>query len=232
MNFAVRNNNELATFKAKYGLADDFVSSTFIAIPKSTPKIICPAMNTVMYESYACTENLRKLEDRGCHIIEPVRGELACGVIGIGKLPEPRAIVSEILELLDNRKVWQFPISLTPVRTTEDSNSFLRINLEKEVEIPIKYHFGAFGAMRRFDRHRGVDLYAPVGSKVFAVQNGIVKDIRPWTGIKADCDWWEDTEAISIEGEDGLVVYGEISVNKTLKIGDEIKTGKFFLCVK
>jgi len=211
--------------KFAHGISDDFVSSTFIAIPKGIPKIICPAMNTIMYESYACTENLNKLEDWGCHIIEPVYGELACGAIGIGKLPKPRAIVEEIIELLDTKIPWFWPIEMIPTKTTEDSNSFLRINLEREVEIPIKYHFGAFGAMRRFDRHRGVDLYAPIGAKVFTAQKGIVKDIRPWTGTKANCNWWEDTDAISIEGEDGLVVYGEISVNPELQIGDEVKPG-------
>ena len=213
--------------KFAHGIADDFVSSTYIAIPKGIPKIICPAMNTIMYESPACSENLETLENRGCHIINPVSGELACGVVGIGKLPKPRSIVEEVVDLLDIRKSWHWPLPLTPKRTTEDSNSFLRINLNIEVEIPIKYHFGAFGAMRRFDRHRGVDLYAPSGTKVKAVQKGIVKDIRPWTGTKANCDWWSDTDAISIEGEDGLVVYGEIKVNENLKVGDEIFSGDF-----
>lgn len=213
--------------KFAHGIADDFVSSTFIAIPKYVPKIICPTMNTVMYENRACTENIEKLEESGCHIIEPVSGELACGTVGIGKLPKPRTIIDEVIDILDSRKPWLWPLELAPLKITEDSNSFLRINLEKQVEIPTKYHFGAFGAMRRFDRHRGVDLYAPAGSKVTAVQSGIVKDIRPWTGTKANCDWWNDTDAISIEGSDGLIVYGEISVNPELKIGDEIKTGDF-----
>jgi len=211
--------------KFALGIADDFVSSTFIAIPKGIPKIICPAMNTVMYESDACTQNLDKLLNRGCHVIDPIGGELACGVVGIGKLPKPRDIVNEVIELLDTRMPWMWPLKLTPTKTTEDSNSFLRINLENQVEIPIKHHFGAFGAMRRFDRHRGVDLYAPVGSDVFAVQKGIIKDIRPWTGKEADCDWWNDTDAISIEGSDGLIVYGEIKVNPKLKIGDKVNSG-------
>ena len=212
--------------KFAHGIADDFVSSTFIAIPRGVPKIICPAMNTVMFESEACLMNLKTLQERGCHIIEPVSGELACGVVGIGKLPKPRDIVKEVIELFDTSKPWLWPLhKMTPTKTTEDSNSFLRISLEREVEIPIKYHFGAFGAMRRFDRHRGVDLYAPVGTPVFAVQKGIVRDIRPWTGTNADCDWWNDTDAISVEGEDGLVVYGELEVNSELKIGDEVKAG-------
>jgi len=211
--------------KFAMGIADDFVSSTFIAIPNKIPKIICPAMNTIMYENPACSQNLNVLESRGCYIIEPVYGELACGVVGIGKLPKPRDIVNKTIDFLDTRKPWHWPISQIPQGVTEDSNSFLRINIEREVEIPVKYHFGAFGAMRRFDRHRGVDLYAPVGTKVSAVQKGIVKDIRPWTGINANCDWWNDTDAISIEGEDGLVVYGEIKVNPKLKIGNEVMAG-------
>jgi len=212
--------------KFTFGIADDLVSSTFIAIPKNIPKFICPAMNTVMYESDACTSNLQILSSRGCHVIEPVYGELACGVTGIGKLPKPRDIVNEIIEGLDTRIIWSWPFNLIkPIRTTEDSNSFLRINLERDVEIPIKHHFGAFGAMRRYDRHRGVDLYAPIGTSVYAVQKGIVKDIRPWTGIKANCDWWNDTDAISIEGDDGLIVYGEIQVHSQWKTGDEVNAG-------
>lgn len=212
--------------KFAHGIADDFVSSTFIAIPRGIPKIICPAMNTIMYQSVACAENLATLENRGCHIIEPVSGELACGVVGIGKLPKPRDIVKEVVELFDTSQSWLWPLyKMTPTKITEDSNSFLRINLKREVEVPIKYHFGAFGTIRRFDRHRGIDLYAPVGVPVRAVQKGIIKDIRPWTGTHADCDWWNDTDAIYVEGEDGLVIYGEIQVNSELKVGDEVKAG-------
>lgn len=208
------------------GIADDFVSSTFIAIPKHIPKFICPAMNTVMYESYACTDNIQKLRERGCNIINPISGELACGVIGLGKLPKPRDIVKEVVEFL-GKTIWRWPLPMFPTETTEDSNSFLRIDLEKEVEIPIKYHVGAFGVLRRHDRHRGVDLYAKEGTEVNCVETGFVKEIRPWTGSKAGCDWWNETDAILIEGKSGLIVYGEIKVNPNLKVGDQLVTGTF-----
>ena len=44
------------------GIADDFVSSTFLALPKTTPKIICPVMNTKMYENIATQKNITTLK--------------------------------------------------------------------------------------------------------------------------------------------------------------------------
>ena len=56
--------------------------------------------------------------------------------------------------------------------------------------------------------------------------------LRPWTGVKANCEWWEDTDAILIEGESGLVVYGEIEIKSNIKEGDKIKKGDIIGFVK
>lgn len=193
--------------KFSNGVADDFVTSVFAAIPKETPKIICPAMNTKMWENKVNQINLDFLNEfLGCSIIYPTEGILACGDKGIGKLKNPRKIVEEILEILDNSEPWKWPLPLTPIGTTIDSYSFLDVNLNKEVEIPLY-------------PHRGVDLYAPVGTEVFAVEDGtvsIANGIRPWTGKIADCDWWEDTWALMVEGKSGMVVYGEIKIDKSI----------------
>ena len=69
------------------GIADDFVSSVFLAIPKTVPKIIYPAMNTFMYENEATIDNIITLQRRGCTIMEPDTGMLACGYEGRGKFP-------------------------------------------------------------------------------------------------------------------------------------------------
>ena len=53
-------------------------------------------MNTVMYESAAVQENLRKLKKFGFSVIEPSSGHLACGVTGKGKMPEPEVLFSFI----------------------------------------------------------------------------------------------------------------------------------------
>lgn len=213
--------------KFAHGIADDLVTSTYPAIPKHIPKIICPAMNTFMYESFANVRNMKQLQEDGCQIIEPDFGMLACGWEGKGKLPKIPKIIAHIKDILDDSPIWHWPIAMKPIRTTIDSYSYLHIDLQKEVEIPLYPHVGSFGVKRRYDTHRGVDLYAPIGTKVYAVEDGIVKMIRPWTGVKAECDWWEDTDAILIEGESGLVVYGEIKIAEGLEEEMKIKKGDF-----
>jgi phosphopantothenoylcysteine decarboxylase len=220
------------------GIADNIVTSTFLALPQTTKKVICPAMNTKMYENYITQRNITQLktgrmnEKYDCKIIEPVQGLLACGAVGIGKLDKPRNIVGIVNELLNDEPIWHFPLDLKLLGTTNDSNSYFRININKDVEIPITPHVGSFGVRRKFDRHRGVDLYAPEKSLVFAVEDGEVKMKRPWTGTRADCDWWEDTDALLVEGRSGLVVYGEIEIAPNLKEGDKVKRGEVIGFVK
>jgi len=131
-----------------------------------------------------------------------------------------------LLNCLIDYSDWTFPIPNKVVGITCDSDSFKKIDISKEVEIPIIPHVGSFGAERKFDVHKGIDLYANIGTPVYCVEDGIVSMIRPFTGEKAGCDWWLDTDAINIVGQSGVIVYGEIEVNKDLKIGDEVKKGQ------
>ena len=127
---------------------------------------------------------------------------------------------------------WGLPLNKKFVGITCDSLSFKNICIDEEVEIPVEDHVGAFGSVRRYDVHKGIDLYANVGDPVFAVEDGVVCLIRPFTGIKVDCPWWLDTDAVNISGMSGVVVYGEIEVNPEFKVGDEIKQDDFLGNVK
>lgn len=69
---------------------------------------------------------------------------------------------------------------------------------------------GAFGARRRYDVHTGVDLHAPEGSCVVAIEAGRVVAVCDFTGPAAGCPWWLPTRAVMIEGESGVILYGEI----------------------
>lgn len=80
------------------GIADDMLTTTILAA-KCT-KIICPAMNTNMYDSDENQNNLAILKSRGFIIIEGVSGRLACGDIGKGKLAPVEDIVNEIKNVL------------------------------------------------------------------------------------------------------------------------------------
>ena len=73
------------------GIADDFLSSLYLAI--KAPVLMAPAMNTNMLEHEAVKRNLATLAARGVRFVEPGSGYLACGWIGTGRLAEPEAVV-------------------------------------------------------------------------------------------------------------------------------------------
>ena len=80
--------------KFAHGLADDFLSTTYLAF--TGPVFIAPAMNTNMWNHTATRANLEILRTRGHIILDPEAGKLACGTIGPGRLAEPRYIADQV----------------------------------------------------------------------------------------------------------------------------------------
>lgn len=80
--------------KMANGIADDLLSTTLLAA--QAPIIVCPAMNTGMYQNPITQENIAKLQKHGVTVMPPAVGYLACGVTGPGRLPEPQQIVEFI----------------------------------------------------------------------------------------------------------------------------------------
>ena len=91
--------NTLAKFAN--GVADDFVTSTYLAC--TAPVLVAPAMNTTMLEHPATQRNLEKLRADAVYVVDPDAGEMACGTIGPGRLSDPEQIVARALEILTNR---------------------------------------------------------------------------------------------------------------------------------
>ncbi|WP_040197533.1 bifunctional phosphopantothenoylcysteine decarboxylase/phosphopantothenate--cysteine ligase CoaBC [Candidatus Soleaferrea massiliensis] len=81
--------------KLAFGLADDMLSTTFLAC--SCRKLIAPAMNTGMYLNPVTQRNLQLLRQAGMRIIEPASGRLACGDVGVGKLAGLEDIMDAVL---------------------------------------------------------------------------------------------------------------------------------------
>ena len=121
---------------------------------------------------------------------------------------------------------WSSPLPLKLIPTS-DSESF-RTMPEGCTGLPVENHLGAFGVKRQHHTHEGVDLYAPEGTPVMAVEDGLVVAIIDFTGTQADppSPWWHDTKAILIEGESGVVVYGEIALSHDYWVDDLIKAGE------
>lgn len=88
--------------KMACGIADDLLSTTLLAA--QAPIIVCPAMNTGMYNHPATQENLGKLQSRGVTVMPPAVGMLACGVSGPGRLPEPQQIVEFVKDFFAKRE--------------------------------------------------------------------------------------------------------------------------------
>jgi len=81
--------------KVANGIADDFLSTMIMAT--RVPVLFAPSMNVVMWESRPVQRNVKVLGEMGYHFVGPVPGELACGVVGRGKMAAPE----EILEALE-----------------------------------------------------------------------------------------------------------------------------------
>ncbi len=91
--------NILAKFA--HGLADDFLTTMYLAT--NAPVLVAPAMNVNMWEHPATQANLEILRERGVRVVEPGTGELACGMVGTGRMAEPPAIADAVLNALGRR---------------------------------------------------------------------------------------------------------------------------------
>jgi len=91
--------NTLAKFA--HGIADDFLTTMYLATP--APVLVAPAMNVNMWDHPATQANLEILRQRGVRVIEPGTGDLACGMVGAGRMAEPPIIADAVLNALGRR---------------------------------------------------------------------------------------------------------------------------------
>lgn len=122
---------------------------------------------------------------------------------------------------------WKnFPLYNKFVGITSFDDSFLRIHTFRQFEIPMGRHVGAFGAIRKHDIHKGVDLYCKDGCSVFAVEDGVVLKRRPWTGEKAGSPFWHETDALIVRGSCWIIAYGEIRIASGVIEGSRIEANQ------
>jgi phosphopantothenoylcysteine decarboxylase/phosphopantothenate--cysteine ligase len=84
------------------GLADDFLSTTYLAFTGTV--VLAPAMNTNMWNHAATQANIRTLRERGHRIVDPDDGALACGMVGPGRLAEPDEIADAVAALTTSKR--------------------------------------------------------------------------------------------------------------------------------
>jgi len=155
--------------KIAHGIADDFLTTMVLAATAGI--IICPAMNTQMLMNPAVQDNLRILKERGLRIMEPGQGELACGAVGPGRLPEPEEIFEEIQDALAPNDLSGLRIMVTAGPTVEPIDPVRHITNRSS---------GKMGyAIAKMAKRRGasvilisgpVELQSPRGIKTFMVK--------------------------------------------------------------
>ncbi|HHX86548.1 MAG TPA: bifunctional phosphopantothenoylcysteine decarboxylase/phosphopantothenate--cysteine ligase CoaBC [Firmicutes bacterium] len=107
--------NTLGKFSA--GIADNLLTTMFMAL--KCPAVIVPSMNEQMYRSPAVRHNLQLLRYRGYHLMEPDSGELACGTIGQGRMPEPADIYNFTRYIISKKDFMGVRVLVTAGPTRE-----------------------------------------------------------------------------------------------------------------
>ncbi|MBS1537881.1 MAG: bifunctional phosphopantothenoylcysteine decarboxylase/phosphopantothenate--cysteine ligase CoaBC [Bacteroidetes bacterium] len=78
------------------GNFDTALSVVASALPRSTPLVVAPAMDSDMWQHPAVLRNVIQLERDGVTIVPPAEGELASGLYGVGRLPEMDVLLNSL----------------------------------------------------------------------------------------------------------------------------------------
>ena len=78
--------------KLASGLCNELLHAIYLSA--KCPVVCCPAMDHDMWHHPSVQRNVHTLSTDGTLILPPVSGELASGIVGDGRLPEPEDILS------------------------------------------------------------------------------------------------------------------------------------------
>jgi len=226
-------------YKLAHGVADNFLTTSYLAA--KCKKLIVPAMNVHMYEAQAVQRNLDLIEEDGAIVLEPDEGKLACGVVGVGKLPKVPIIYKAIKETLYSHiKDKKLNVLITSGGTSEYID---------DVRILTNISTGKFGAVIA-SKFRNSNItyihgknaimpeYTPISSKLNTIQTTSTQDL--YEAMKSSIPNMDiavhamavsdfgfkknDDIKLSSNDEESFVKYLKENIIKNKKIIAEIKT--------
>ena len=150
--------------KMAYGIADNLLLTTYLSARCQT--VVAPAMDCDMFCHAATQENLAKLRERGCMILESPEGELASGLMGKGRMMEPEQIVEAVAQLL------------TPKQTLSGKRVMVTAGATIEAIDPVRYisnhSTGKMGyAIAEALTKRGADVVLVSGKTALQTPQGV-----------------------------------------------------------
>ncbi|KAI0036582.1 flavoprotein [Vararia minispora EC-137] len=91
--------------KISNGICDNLATSLLRALAPTTPTIVYPAMNTLMYDHPLTARHLQVIRDIiGYTVVGPISKGLACGDVGLGAMVEWRDIVKNVVDTFELKK--------------------------------------------------------------------------------------------------------------------------------
>jgi len=181
--------------KFAHGIADNLLCTLILAT--QAPILVCPAMNTNMWQNEIVKANVQRLKDMGFYFVEPEWGELACDVEGYGRLAEVEAIVDEIRAILSSKDLAGEKVLVTAGSTQEPLD-------------PVRFlsnpSSGKMGyAMAKVARRRGAQVTLVTGPTTLIPPRG-VKVLRVKTAL-------EMREAVLDNLEDASIIVKAAAVS-------------------
>ncbi|MBM4285491.1 MAG: bifunctional phosphopantothenoylcysteine decarboxylase/phosphopantothenate--cysteine ligase CoaBC [Deltaproteobacteria bacterium] len=149
--------------KLAAGLGDDLLTTVMLAATR--PVLLCPAMNDRMWDNPVVRENLDRLSARGYQVLPPASGDLACGAVGPGRLPEPELIVEAAARLVTPQDLAGARLVVTAGPTHEDLDP---------VRFLTNRSTGKMGyAVAKMARRRGAVVTLVTGPSSLAAPHGV-----------------------------------------------------------
>lgn len=106
--------------KMASGIADDALTTTFCSCAARKPIVLAPAMNDKMWECPATQQAVQTLRSwDNVRVLEPAEGQLACGVVGKGRMPEIEVLQEAIEYALAPRTMVGKKVLITAGATQE-----------------------------------------------------------------------------------------------------------------
>lgn len=80
------------------GLSDDLLTCTYLST--RAPVLVAPAMDGGMFTNAATQASISTLRDSGVHVVAPLEGRAASGLVAKGRMPEVDALIAEMRAVL------------------------------------------------------------------------------------------------------------------------------------
>jgi len=170
------------------GACDNLLLATFLSMRNKT--IISPAMDLEMYQHPAVKRNINQAISDGIMVIPPDHGELASGLSGEGRMPEPEVLFQTVIDYLKPKQDFlnlQVLVTAGPTYEAIDPVRFIG-----------NYSSGKMGfALANAFAQRGAHVLLITGPSQLKVDHERIQRIDVTTAqemLKAVQDHWSSVE--------------------------------------